>query len=90
MYTVPIYFQVTQRVSSTVAGAHLFPAVIGNTVGGIATGLIIKGTGRYKALIIFSAISSITSYALMLLRWHGETNWLESLYVFPGYVFSCL
>ncbi|PNP79470.1 hypothetical protein FNYG_07086 [Fusarium nygamai] len=84
MYTVPIYFQVTQRVSSTVAGAHLFPAVIGNTVGGIATGLIIKRTGRYKALIIFSAISSITSYALMLLRWHGQTNWLESLYVFPG------
>ncbi|KAF5572410.1 multidrug resistance [Fusarium pseudoanthophilum] len=75
---------VTQRVSSTVAGAHLFPAVIGNTVGGIATGLIIKRTGRYKALIIFSAVSSITSYTLMLLRWHGQTNWLESLYVFPG------
>ncbi|KAF4342777.1 multidrug resistance [Fusarium beomiforme] len=75
---------VTQRVSSTVAGAHLFPAVIGNTVGGIATGLIIKRTGRYKSLIIFSAVSSITSYTLMLLRWHGETNWLESLYVFPG------
>ncbi|KAF4435582.1 multidrug resistance [Fusarium acutatum] len=84
MYTVPIYFQVTQRVSSTVAGAHLFPAVIGNTVGGIATGLIIKRTGRYKALIVFSAVSSITSYALMLLRWHGQNNWLESLYVFPG------
>ncbi|KAF5265806.1 hypothetical protein FOXYS1_3366 [Fusarium oxysporum] len=84
MYTVPIYFQVTQRVSSTVAGAHLFPAVIGNTVGGIATGLIIKRTGRYRALIIFSAVSSITSYTLMLLRWHGQTNWLESLYVFPG------
>ncbi|KAF5232520.1 hypothetical protein FANTH_12937 [Fusarium anthophilum] len=72
------------RVSSTVAGAHLFPAVIGNTVGGIATGLIIKRTGRYKTLIIFSAVSSITSYTLMLLRWHGQTNWLESLYVFPG------
>ncbi|KAI1045843.1 hypothetical protein LB505_010619 [Fusarium chuoi] len=84
MYTVPIYFQVTQRVSSTVAGAHLFPAVIGNTVGGIATGLIIKRTGRYKGLIIFSAVSSITSYTMMLLRWHGQTNWLESLYVFPG------
>ncbi|KAL5613115.1 hypothetical protein FOVSG1_002178 [Fusarium oxysporum f. sp. vasinfectum] len=84
MYTVPIYFQVTQRVSSTVAGAHLFPAVIGNTVGGIATGLIIKRTGRYRALIIFSAVSSITSYTLMLLRWHGQTNWLESLYVVPG------
>ncbi|KAM5341171.1 hypothetical protein ACJ41O_015280 [Fusarium nematophilum] len=84
MYTVPIYFQVTQRVSSTVAGAHLFPAVIGNTVGGIASGLIIKRTGRYKGLIVFAAISSITSYTLMLARWHGQTNWLESLYVIPG------
>ncbi|KAF5653743.1 major facilitator family transporter [Fusarium heterosporum] len=84
MYTVPIYFQISQHVSSTVAGAHLFPAVIGNTIGGIATGLIIKRTGLYKALIVFAAISSITSYTLMLVRWHGETNWLESLYVFPG------
>ncbi|KAF4986052.1 hypothetical protein FGRMN_11009 [Fusarium graminum] len=84
MYTVPIYFQVSQRVSSTVAGAHLFPAVIGNTIGGIATGLIIKRTGLYKTLIVFAAISSITTYTLMLLRWHGDTNWLESLYVFPG------
>jgi formate/nitrite transporter FocA (FNT family) len=42
MYTVPIYFQVTQRVSSTIAGAHLFPAVIGNTIGGIAAGIIIN------------------------------------------------
>ncbi|KAF4458698.1 multidrug resistance [Fusarium albosuccineum] len=84
MYIVPIYFQVTQRVSSTVAGAHLFPAVIGNTIGGIAAGLIISRTGRYKALIIFAAISSITSYTLMLLRWHGQTNWAESIYVFPG------
>lgn len=42
MYSVPIYFQVTQRVSSTVAGAHLFPAVIGNTIGGIVSGAVIQ------------------------------------------------
>ncbi|KAH7258700.1 major facilitator superfamily domain-containing protein [Fusarium solani] len=86
MYTVPIYFQVTQRVSSTIAGAHLFPAVIGNTIGGIAAGIIINSrrTGRYKALLVFAAISSITGYTLMLLRWHGHTSWAESLYVFPG------
>ncbi|KAI8715014.1 MFS domain-containing protein [Fusarium sp. LHS14.1] len=84
MYTVPIYFQVTQRVSSTIAGAHLFPAVIGNTIGGIAAGIIINRTGRYKALLVFAAMSSITGYTLMLLRWHGHTSWAESLYVFPG------
>ncbi|RSM19948.1 hypothetical protein CDV31_001308 [Fusarium ambrosium] len=72
------------RVSSTIAGAHLFPAVIGNTIGGIAAGIIINRTGRYKALLVFAATSSITGYTLMLLRWHGHTSWAESLYVFPG------
>lgn len=42
MYSVPLYFQVTERASNTVAGAHLFPAVAGNAVGGILSGLIIK------------------------------------------------
>lgn len=42
MFTVPLYFQVTQNASSTLAGAHLFPAVIGNTVGGIIAGVSIQ------------------------------------------------
>ncbi|KAK7394031.1 hypothetical protein QQX98_013186 [Neonectria punicea] len=41
-------------------------------------------TGRYKGLIISSAFFSITSYSLMLFRWHGHTGWAESLYVIPG------
>ncbi|KAI1086070.1 MFS general substrate transporter [Rostrohypoxylon terebratum] len=48
MVSVPLYFQVTQRSSSTVAGAHLMPAVIGNTIGGLLTGAWIRrgfGTG---------------------------------------------
>ncbi|KAI0125632.1 major facilitator superfamily domain-containing protein [Xylariales sp. AK1849] len=84
MFSVPLYFQVTQRSSSTVAGAHLFPAVLGNTVGGIASGYLIKRTGRYKALVIFAALSAIVSYALLIVRWHGHTNWAESMYIIPG------
>ena len=42
MFCIPIYFQVTQRVSNTEAGAHLFPAVAGNAIGGIISGLLIK------------------------------------------------
>lgn len=42
MYSVPLYFQVTARASNTVAGAHLFPAVAGNAVGGMVSGLLIK------------------------------------------------
>ena len=37
------YFQVTQGASNTVAGAHLFPAVLGNAVGGLLAGAAIKG-----------------------------------------------
>ena len=42
MYTVPSYFQVTSNVSIANAGAHLVPAVVGNAIGGLISGIIIK------------------------------------------------
>lgn len=42
MYTVPLYFQVTQDASTAVAGAHLFPAVTGVAVAGLLSGYLIK------------------------------------------------
>lgn len=42
MFSVPLYFQVTQRVSNTVAGIHLFPAVFGNAIGGVLAGYLIR------------------------------------------------
>ena len=42
MFTVPLYFQVTAKVSLTDAGAHLVPAVFGNAIGGLLSGVIIK------------------------------------------------
>jgi hypothetical protein len=41
MFSVPLYFQVTTRASNTIAGAHLFPAVGGNAIGGMMSGLLI-------------------------------------------------
>lgn len=84
MFAVPLYFQVTAGASNTAAGAHLFPAVAGNAVGGILSGSVIKRTGRYKALILVATLASSIGYLLLILRWHGNTNWLESLYIFPG------
>ncbi|TDZ24827.1 Vacuolar membrane amino acid uptake transporter fnx2 [Colletotrichum orbiculare MAFF 240422] len=84
MFSVPLYFQVTQRVSNTVAGVHLFPAVFGNAIGSILAGYLIKSTGRYKSLLVIATIASSVSYVLLLLRWHGDTNVWESLYIFPG------
>ncbi|KAL0767203.1 hypothetical protein CaCOL14_010053 [Colletotrichum acutatum] len=84
MFSVPLYFQVTQRVSNTVAGIHLFPAVFGNAVGGVLAGYLIRKTGRYKSLLIIATVASMFSYSLLLLRWHGDTNAWESLYIVPG------
>ncbi|KAF1849201.1 MFS general substrate transporter [Cucurbitaria berberidis CBS 394.84] len=84
MFAVPLYFQVTAGASNTVAGAHLVPAVVGNAVGGMLSGTIIHRTGRYKALILVATIVAATGYLLLILRWHGHTNWFESLYIFPG------
>lgn len=41
-------------------------------------------TGRYKMISLIGAFSSSTAYLLMMLRWHGHTSFLESLYIIPG------
>jgi MFS family permease len=101
MMLVPMYFQVSAHATVTNAGAHLMPSVIGNAMGGLLTGLIIRRlyyfplistlgtnkyyrTGRYKSISILGAFSAIMSYLLMILRWHGHTSLLESLYIIPG------
>ncbi|KAI0520684.1 major facilitator superfamily transporter [Xylaria bambusicola] len=84
VFTIPVYFQVTQRSSSTLVGARLFPAVAGNAIGGILSGHLIRRTGRYKLLAIFASLTSALSYLLMVIRWKGDTSWAESLYIFPG------
>lgn len=43
-------------------------------------------SGRYKALIITAVSLSSFSYLLLMLRWHGNTNFWESLYIFPRFV----
>ncbi|KAK8101836.1 major facilitator superfamily domain-containing protein [Apiospora kogelbergensis] len=84
MYAVPLYFQVTKRVSNAVAGSYLVPAVVGNALGAILAGIVIKRTGRYKPVLVFATLASSTSYLLLLLRWHGQTNIWESLYILPS------
>jgi predicted MFS family arabinose efflux permease len=84
MYVVPIYFQITAGSSATAAGAHLIPAVIGNTAGALLTGAYITRTGKYKTPAVLAGLLSSVSYVFLLLRWHGHTNWWESLYILPG------
>ncbi|KAH7379780.1 major facilitator superfamily domain-containing protein [Cadophora sp. MPI-SDFR-AT-0126] len=84
MFSIPLYFRTTQNSSNTTAGSHLFPAVLGNTVGGLLSGLYISRTGHYKSLSLLAALSSSLCYLLLIIRWKGETGWWESLEIVPG------
>ncbi|KIY47896.1 MFS general substrate transporter [Fistulina hepatica ATCC 64428] len=84
MYAIPLYFQITQGANSTEAGAHLLPAVVGNTVGGLLAGMLIKKSGKYKDITVGATVIGAIGYILLLTRWHGDTSVLESMYVIPG------
>lgn len=84
MFSVPLYFRVTANASNTAAGSHLFPAVLGNTAGGLLAGYTISKTGHYKILTIIATISSSITYLLLITRWHGRISLLESLEIIPG------
>jgi MFS family permease len=83
MFAVPLYFQVTSNASNALAGAHLIPSVVGNTLAGLISGAYISRTGRYKLLVILATILASLGFSLLIVRWHGHTNWLESFYIFP-------
>lgn len=84
MFSVPLYFQVTSKASATVAGGHLVPAVIGNTLGGLIAGAFIRRTGQFKVLLILAGLVASVAYLLLFLRWNGHTGFWESLYIIPG------
>jgi hypothetical protein len=44
----------------------------------------IHRTGRYKAVILGSSILASVGYILLVIRWCGDTNWWESMYIAPG------
>ncbi|KAJ5768778.1 Major facilitator superfamily domain general substrate transporter [Penicillium odoratum] len=84
LFSVPLYFQVTQNASTTAAGVHLVPAVVGNTVGGLFAGIFIRKTGSYRVLLVLAGLVASVSYILLGLRWNGNTGPWESLYILPG------
>ncbi|KAJ5337246.1 Vacuolar membrane amino acid uptake transporter [Penicillium brevicompactum] len=84
LFSVPLYFQVTQRASNTASGGHMIPAVVGNTVGGLMAGIFIRRTGHFKVLLVLAGLVAAVSYGLLYLRWNGDTGFWESLFIFPG------
>ncbi|OIW33161.1 MFS general substrate transporter [Coniochaeta ligniaria NRRL 30616] len=84
MYTVPIFFQATQGASSSTAGAHLLPAPLGVTVGGLIGGCMTRRSGHYRVLLVVATVCSSVSYLLLALRWGEHVSTWQSLYMFPS------
>lgn len=84
MFVVPLYFQVTASASPATAGFYLVPAVVGNTIGGLACGAYIKRHGRYKLPTVVAAVVAGLCHTLTTVRWTGNTSIFEALYIFPG------
>ena len=84
MFSIPLYFQVTQHASTTAAGGHLVPAVVGNTLGGLMAGMFIRRTGHFKILLVLAGLVASISYSLLYFRWNGHTGFWESLFILPG------
>ncbi|KAL1608007.1 hypothetical protein SLS60_002946 [Paraconiothyrium brasiliense] len=66
-------------------------ATTGRSIGGPLGGWLadtlmfaIPLTGRYKSITLLAILAACGGYLLLILRWHGHTNWLESLYIMPG------
>ncbi|KAI2634021.1 major facilitator superfamily transporter [Xylaria nigripes] len=81
MYFVPLYFQITTTASNTVVGFHVTPSVVGNAIGGLVAGYFIQRTGSYKYVILGSSTVASIGYMLLLIRWHGDTNMWETMYI---------
>lgn len=83
-YPTPLYFQISASNSVSKSGLRLVPAVIGNALAGLLSGLLISRTGRYKRLTILASLFAVTGYILITVRWRGDTSWLETMYIFAG------
>ena len=83
-YSTPLYFQISAHAAMGESGLRLVPAVVGNAVAGLLSGYLISQTGRYKLLTIVTNTFGCLGYLAIAVRWRGNTNWWETLYIFCG------
>ncbi|CAK7232393.1 hypothetical protein SBRCBS47491_008254 [Sporothrix bragantina] len=67
--SVPLFVQVTRGDDVGSSGLYLLPSVVGNTVGGLSTGVYVSRTGRYRGAAVVSGLLGFLGYGTMLWRW---------------------
>ncbi|KAI9759581.1 MAG: 2-hexaprenyl-6-methoxy-1,4-benzoquinone methyltransferase [Chaenotheca gracillima] len=89
-FYMPIYFQV-QGYSTTQAGIRVIPQSIGAAIGSLGAGLIMRATGKYYVLNIFSQFLSVGSYALICTLTLSTPSWPPFVYLFlNGLGYGCM
>ncbi len=84
-FSVPLYFQITTGSTNTMAGVHMVPAIIANSIGGLWAGWYIKRTGRYKKITIAGFVFSSFTFVTIIAWWHedGKGFW-KAMATVPG------
>jgi EmrB/QacA subfamily drug resistance transporter len=62
---LPRYYQVVREVSATQSGYETWPLLLGLIGGSVLTGRLISRTGRYRNLVVGSALVLLVGMALM-------------------------
>ncbi|KAE8151382.1 major facilitator superfamily domain-containing protein [Aspergillus avenaceus] len=81
IFYLPLFLQV-QGSSATAAGARLIPQAIGTSVGGMASGVLMRATGRYQIYSYVSMALLVVSSALVCTLTFTSPSWLPFVYFF--------
>jgi predicted MFS family arabinose efflux permease len=80
-FYVPIFFQVVRRATTTQAGLLFIPQAAGVSFGSLGSGIVMRWTGKYKALLLMLQLISVVATALIL----GTFN--TSIAEVPPYIY---
>ncbi|KAH8780515.1 major facilitator superfamily domain-containing protein [Hyaloscypha finlandica] len=82
------YFANTQGASDAKGGGQIILPSIGNAIGNLVAGQVIRKFGNYKKLSLISLFFCIATSLLILLQWsHSISTW-EALATFPFGLFA--
>jgi MFS family permease len=81
LFYLPLYFQV-EGLSATAAGVRLIPQALGTSLGSLASGFLMRASGRYKIFSNLSMILLVTAGAMICTLDLATPAWIPFVYFF--------
>ncbi|KAK4889193.1 hypothetical protein LTR27_011951 [Elasticomyces elasticus] len=75
LYYLPLYYQAAKGYTILISGVALLPQCLGSGMSGVATGIIISKTGRYKTITLLGWATLVLGCGLLSLL--GEETTVE-------------